>query len=31
MSLNDLSVLIKSALDGRQRLDSTLFRETKSA
>src|SRR3954466_11282954 len=29
MSLNDLSVLIKSAVDGRQRLDSTLFRETK--
>jgi transcriptional regulator with GAF, ATPase, and Fis domain len=29
MSLNDLSVLIKSALDGRQRLDSKLFRETK--
>ena len=29
MSLNDLSVLIKSAIDGRQRLDSSLFRETK--
>jgi AAA+ superfamily predicted ATPase len=29
MSLNDLSVLIKSAVDGRQRLDSSLFREMK--
>ncbi len=29
MSLNDLSVLIKSALDGRQRLDSKLFRDMK--
>jgi AAA+ superfamily predicted ATPase len=29
MSLNDLSVLIKSALDGRQRLDGKLFRDLK--
>jgi AAA+ superfamily predicted ATPase len=29
MSLNDLSVIIKSALDGGQRLDAPLFRETK--
>ncbi len=29
MSLNDLSVMIKSALDGGQRLDAPLFRETK--
>lgn len=29
MSLNDLSVLIKSALDGRQRLDGKLFRDMK--
>ena len=29
MSLNDLSVLIKSAIDGRQRLDGTLFRDLK--
>jgi SpoVK/Ycf46/Vps4 family AAA+-type ATPase len=29
MSLNDLSVLIKSAIDGRQRLDGSLFRDLK--
>ena len=29
MSLNDLSVLIKSAIDGRQRLDGKLFRDLK--
>jgi AAA+ superfamily predicted ATPase len=29
MSLNDLSVMIKSAQDGRQRLDATFFRDNK--
>jgi SpoVK/Ycf46/Vps4 family AAA+-type ATPase len=29
MSLNDLSVMIKTALDGGQRLDAELFRQTK--